>query len=465
MRHLVLVLFIVSFVLLPTPVQAAIIISEVYPAPSSGENEWIELFNTSSENVTLSGWKLQDKLSSPSDIFSFTTQTIPAQSFLSLDLNTAKLNNSADGISLYTAQNGVVDTMDYTASETGKSWQRTSPSSTSFMLTTPSKGSDSAEFSFISSATSELTTPAASPNPESSPSTTPQPTTIPTVLPSPTPTATLTPSPTATPSPSPAASPTPTSSPTPTPAAFDPTVIQLSELMACPTSGSEWIELYNSSDQAITLQNWKITDESANYRTLIGSVAARSWQIFSWSGSLLNNSGDSVTLTTTTGQIISQLEYDSCTAGKSLVASSANGTTSWVPVQATPGARNATPQQAESTPATSTSATAVLLTPTAYSALQNSRDPLQLFTEAGSVLGTIAGTRSKPIHSQFMTPFLPDNLKADSQASYSARFYTSQSQGSRSAIVGGILSGLVSIISSLSLLYGKKITAFFAEYV
>ncbi len=50
----------VAYILEQKSYSNSVIISEVYPSPQSGEEEWIELFNFSSEDIPLAGWILDD---------------------------------------------------------------------------------------------------------------------------------------------------------------------------------------------------------------------------------------------------------------------------------------------------------------------------------------------------------------------------------------------------------------------
>lgn len=128
-----------------------------------------------------------------------------------------------------------------------------------------------------------------------------------------TPCSTPTPTPTSPPSATPSAAPTPTPSPIPNNTIF------ITEFMACPASGNEWIELFNASSSTIDVTNWQIIDAANNKKTLAGSIPAQSYKTFEWTGSLLNNTGDSFKLITTTGQVLAEAAYESCTTGISFV--------------------------------------------------------------------------------------------------------------------------------------------------
>jgi hypothetical protein len=287
------------------------LLSELYPAPETGESEWIELYNPSDQVLSLAGWWLTDELTTPSILYTFSeTDQLAPYEFRQVVLSTAKLNNTGDAVRLYAPGELLVDRLSYTTTESGLSEQRTALTSTSTVHASATPNADNPLYSF---APSTIATPLPTPTPE--PTTSPQPTVNPT------------------PSPIPTSSPTPTSTP----------LIEgvtLSEISACPTDGRpEWIELYNSGPQ-LTATNWRITDQSGNYRHLNGPLAAHSYTTMSWSGSLLNNTGDGMTVTTATGQIIDSASYETCFSGKTLIP---DDTDQWIAARATPGEPNPLP--------------------------------------------------------------------------------------------------------------------------
>jgi hypothetical protein len=81
-----------------------VIISEFVSHPSSG-NEWVELMNTTSADISLSGWKLT-QLTTPQTIphevdLLPLSGTLPANGILVFDVGADKLNNDGDSIGLY----------------------------------------------------------------------------------------------------------------------------------------------------------------------------------------------------------------------------------------------------------------------------------------------------------------------------------------------------------------------------
>jgi hypothetical protein len=267
-----------------TPVQGQIIINEVFPAPEQG-NEWIELYNSSDQEIDLNDWLLEDMLSSPSIIAHIQNQTILSQSFLTIELTSAKLNNSADGVILKNSVAEVIDQMSYESSEAGLSWSKND--SSIFELAQPTKN-----------------------------------------------TANVFPSPSISPILSPSPSPTINPSPSPTPAPSDTSFhqfITITEFLACPATGEkEWIKLHNSDSQSHSISSWKIRDISNQTRQLSATLVTGEYKIISWSGSLLNNSGDEFNLENELGESLQNIKYEACQTDTPNLASTTTTTTSSV---------------------------------------------------------------------------------------------------------------------------------------
>ncbi len=127
--------------LLAQPVQAQVIINELMPAPSQGQ-EWIELFyppttNQTQAKISLSNWSLWDLETSSSKIFTLTDQEINPGEYLTIAV-TNKLNNSQDGVILKNEAQQIVDQVNYHTSQTDLSWMRI-PQTSDFIWSQPSK--------------------------------------------------------------------------------------------------------------------------------------------------------------------------------------------------------------------------------------------------------------------------------------------------------------------------------------
>lgn len=107
---------------------------------------------------------------------------------------------------------------------------------------------------------------------------------------SPTPTMTITPLPTS----------TPHITPSPTPEEDVSNCIFLSEVMSYPAAGQpEWVELHNKCAQTVVLTDWHIDDTAgagSSPFVFSTSIPGSTFRTIYLSSSMLNNSGDSVTL-------------------------------------------------------------------------------------------------------------------------------------------------------------------------
>lgn len=298
----------------------SLIISEVYPAPLADEQEWIELLNTSASEVDISGWWLSDELSTPSVIYQFSNSdaVLKPGEFRQFFLSTSKLNNSGDGVRLIDANGTQQSRLYFTESQSGQSQQRTSLDSEQTVRTTPTPNEENIAY--------PLLLPTFTPTPETSP----------------------TPTSVTTSSPSPSTVPPSSSTPTPIPtvpsdqisnqnAVMSAGQIAISEIFACPTDGQpEWIELYNAG-ATLPVTRWRITDQNGNFRVLNGVLQHHGYSTFSWSGSLLNNAGDTLIITSDQDQILDSTSYTSCSSGKSLILDESD---EWVPFTPSPGLAN-----------------------------------------------------------------------------------------------------------------------------
>lgn len=264
-----------------TPVQASqpqVIISEVYPAPSSGNHEWIELYNPSPTTaIDLTNWSLYDQLSNSTKIYGFTEEvSLEPQAFRVAELAQPKLNNEADGVILLNHQEAIIDQMSYNSTQAERSWSLNSQQE--FVLTIPTRGE-----------------PNFSPEPSSS--------------------STPSPAPTPTPTPTPSSSPTPTPSPTPSPSPDTSwqQKISIASFIACPQEDeTEAVTLYNADTQAHTLIDWRLRDASQQTRKVDLTINSQDKATISWSNNLLNNDGDTIQLENANGEIVDQLSYQDC---------------------------------------------------------------------------------------------------------------------------------------------------------
>jgi hypothetical protein len=125
--------------------QTQLIITELYPHPASGENEWIELHNPTSETISLKGLELWDKLSSSAIIYKFEDEDfIMADGYFVAKLSKHWLNNTGDTAILYGQNGEVIDEVEHPKTILSKSFSRLlnhdESYSSQFDFTTPTKG-------------------------------------------------------------------------------------------------------------------------------------------------------------------------------------------------------------------------------------------------------------------------------------------------------------------------------------
>ncbi len=249
-RWVVILLAIVFYFRCVDLVSAQVVINEVYAQPLNGEFEWVELKNSSSVSAHLSGWILEDMLSSPKTIYTFgTLEILPNQFFVATF--SGQLNNNADGVVLRDLSGNIISQMSYSSSYSGLSWQLDNQGN--FVSDSPSRG--------VENSIVELT-PSPSPTPQSS------------------------------------ASPLPTPTPSPTPSPVTGLIsiekvrqLQLLKVSSCPKSGSEWLEWLNTGEEKI-LATLVIKDLQANNLSVSIEVDPGKKIITNLSRHIFNNSGD-----------------------------------------------------------------------------------------------------------------------------------------------------------------------------
>ncbi len=125
-----------------------------------------------------------------------------------------------------------------------------------------------------------------------------------------------------------ASTPTPTSTSTPTPTSTSihaqQPQIEISEVMACPSSGDEWVELKNLSNFEAVLNDWKIKDSGSYQKSFSVTIPANGYGVIDAAN--LNNDGDSVKLHNQQDNSIHSMSYGDCSSGNSWIQSGG----SWV---------------------------------------------------------------------------------------------------------------------------------------
>ncbi|MDP3883207.1 MAG: lamin tail domain-containing protein [Candidatus Staskawiczbacteria bacterium] len=111
-----------------------IFINEILPNPEGSDEteEWFELFNSNNFDVDLAGWKIQDIVGTQTTYVPPKNTVILAGGFLVFKRPDTKivLNNDEDGLTLFSPDEKIVDTANYTKSplkqsysKAGLSWQ------------------------------------------------------------------------------------------------------------------------------------------------------------------------------------------------------------------------------------------------------------------------------------------------------------------------------------------------------
>lgn len=104
--------FILLFITVSQEVSASVVINEILPHPSSGD-DWLELFNTETSEVDVSKWIIEDstsKVKTLSEGTKFTTASAYLQIFVS-----NRLNNAGDTIKLKDKEGITLDEKSYGA--------------------------------------------------------------------------------------------------------------------------------------------------------------------------------------------------------------------------------------------------------------------------------------------------------------------------------------------------------------
>jgi hypothetical protein len=248
--------FFLSAFIFSSPTSAQVVINEYLPAPTSGDPEWIELYNPTDTAIDLTGYQLDDG-EGGTNPYTLST-TINALNYLVVYDSESKigLNNGADEVRLLNPSGQVVDSTSYSSTLSGKSYGRIPNGTGSFQLV-------------------DNPTPNASNGEGVSPS--------PTIE-----------------------------------AKID--NIQFSEIYACPEIGQqEWIELENLNSFPVSLTDWTIKDAANHAETINLNMGANKQVTISWANPFLNNSGDSITLINTQGEQIDSAIFEKCSSDTSYI--------------------------------------------------------------------------------------------------------------------------------------------------
>jgi endonuclease YncB( thermonuclease family) len=105
---------------------SGILISEVYPSPSKGEEEWIELINVTEERISLAGWSLDDaQKGSKPWVMDASVVIVPNGFFvITKGRSGIALNNDGDDVRLIAPDGSIADQVTYGRMKKGWSFVR-----------------------------------------------------------------------------------------------------------------------------------------------------------------------------------------------------------------------------------------------------------------------------------------------------------------------------------------------------
>jgi len=285
MRNLffIVILLYCYIVLNTTKVFAAIHLNEIYPAPQTGDSEWIELYNDENTSLDITNYYLIDLANNKIKLATDSAQPL---GFI-IATSSSILNNNGDTVFLKNNLNETLEVASYSGSfDSTKSYSRC-----------PDGIGDWFSSNIITKNASNY--PACI------------------IL---TPTLTPTLEPTLTPETSGRINPSPTETQTPTPIPQSYDNIFISEVMIDPETGNkEWVEIYNDNDFLASLTNWYFDDienAGSSPKSFSLEIPAKSYRAFNLSSSMFNNDGDSVRLLDFDKNLKDSFEYSSSTQGK-----------------------------------------------------------------------------------------------------------------------------------------------------
>lgn len=279
------------------PYSTDIALSEVYPAPDSDQEEFIELVNTGDAAVNLLGWSVSDASGKAYTISEddLVSTTISADDYLVLPQSVTKiyLNNSDDIVQLHQPDGTLLDSTNYSASKTGWSWSLiANKGQTEWQWTLqPTEGKENSlqlpesESSIVEDVGSIDRDRIETSND-----------------------------------------------------------IRISELLPNPEgvdSISEWIELENIGEHTVYLGGWQLTDETTYYKIGDISIHPGEYLVFESADTdmSLNNSGERIFLIDPFDDVLHGVEYPSASSREGESWASVNDEWAWSN-EPTPGEEN-----------------------------------------------------------------------------------------------------------------------------
>ena len=127
MTWAIIVVVVGYLLIIPKTTYADILMNEIMANVTSGEQEWIEFYNTSSSAISISGWTIEEKTGT--DLIGTKSHTIPdlnipGNGFKVFEFSTSSLNNSGDIITLKDNTGNIKDSYQYSSSNQNKTFGR-----------------------------------------------------------------------------------------------------------------------------------------------------------------------------------------------------------------------------------------------------------------------------------------------------------------------------------------------------
>lgn len=85
--------------------------------------------------------------------------------------------------------------------------------------------------------------------------------------------------------------------------------VLFNEVLSAPTTGDEWVEIYNTTSETFSLDSWTLTDKSGKTTTLSGDIESYGYYLIKNPAGKLNNDGDDLFLKNEYGDLIDKFTY------------------------------------------------------------------------------------------------------------------------------------------------------------
>lgn len=192
--------------------------------------------------------------------------------------------------------------------------------------------------------------------------------------------------------------------------------IVINEVIPAPSSGPEWVELYNTGDTTIDVSGWRIDDDTPGgvITTIAANTSIAPHQLLAipLTTAILNNTGDAVVLLDSSGAQIDRIDFGAMKSGESM-ARVPDGSIMIVKTQPSMGQFNggetATATATVTMPATATATMTFTLTTTPTAAIATIMQTTETATTQIIVVPSMTSTQSPtktptPSHTRTITP-------------------------------------------------------------